>query len=211
MFSDSRLVVSQTEGSFEARDCHMSQYLKIFESLQVDFQKVSAARVPRSQNSHADSLATLVFSLDDCIPSIITVELLEQLSIEQQTVIVATPELGQVGQILTQSFYLTNPCQTISKKSRRCGEQQLVFGYPKMGGCTGSRLKDQTYCAFTPAKLPSCWLSFMKGYMAVPVGDLNPVLGPQPLAQQGLDIIGPFPRASGNRRYMVVAADYFTK
>lgn len=97
MFSDSRLVVSQTEGSFEARDCHMSQYLKIFESLQVDFQKVSAARVPRSQNSHADSLATLVFSLDDCIPSIITVELLEQLIIEQQTVIVATPELGQVG------------------------------------------------------------------------------------------------------------------
>ena len=37
MFSDSRLVVSKTEGSFEVRDHRMSQYLKMFESLQADF------------------------------------------------------------------------------------------------------------------------------------------------------------------------------
>lgn len=48
MFSDSRLVVSQINGSFEARDPHMSQYLKLFESLRANFQKVSVVRVPRS-------------------------------------------------------------------------------------------------------------------------------------------------------------------
>ena len=37
IFSDSRLVVSQTEGSFEARDHRMSYYLKIFESLRAGF------------------------------------------------------------------------------------------------------------------------------------------------------------------------------
>ena len=33
MFSDSRLVVSRIDGSFEARDHRMSQYLKLFERL----------------------------------------------------------------------------------------------------------------------------------------------------------------------------------
>ena len=49
-------------------------------------------RVPRSQNSHTDLLATLASSLDNCIPCIITVELLEQPSIEQ-TVIAAASKL----------------------------------------------------------------------------------------------------------------------
>ena len=48
MFLNSRLVVSQINGKFEARDLHMSQYLKLFGSLQANFQKVSVVRVPRS-------------------------------------------------------------------------------------------------------------------------------------------------------------------
>ena len=36
MFSNSRLVVSQIDRSFKARDWHMLQYLKMFESLWVD-------------------------------------------------------------------------------------------------------------------------------------------------------------------------------
>ena len=48
VFSDSRLVVSQIEGRFEARDNRMSQYLKLFGSLWVNFQKVSVGKVPRS-------------------------------------------------------------------------------------------------------------------------------------------------------------------
>ena len=50
-------------------------------------------RVSSSQNSHTDLLATLASSLDDCIPCIITVELLEQPSIEQQTMIAAASKL----------------------------------------------------------------------------------------------------------------------
>ena len=30
-------------------------------------------------------------------------------------------------------------------------------------------------------------------------------------AQWGLDIIGPFPKATGNKRYLLVGTDYFTK
>ena len=48
MFSDSRLVVSQIEGSFGAKDHCMSQYLKLFGNLWADLQKISVVIVLRS-------------------------------------------------------------------------------------------------------------------------------------------------------------------
>lgn len=44
-----------------------------------------------------------------------------------------------------------------------------------------------------------------------PSGNLNLIINPWPFAQWRLDIIGLFPRALGNKRYVVVAAYYFTK
>lgn len=67
IFLNSRLVVSQVEGSFEVRDPRMSQYLKLFRTVQECFQRVSVARVPKGKNNHADSLATLASSLDECV------------------------------------------------------------------------------------------------------------------------------------------------
>ena len=81
IFSNSNLVVSQVEGSFEAKDSHMHQYLKSFKALRTVFQKVSVVRMPRSQNSHVDSLATLASSSDERVPRMISMELLEQPSI----------------------------------------------------------------------------------------------------------------------------------
>ena len=34
---------------------------------------------------------------------------------------------------------------------------------------------------------------------------------PWPFAQWGLDIVGPFPKATINKRYLLVGTDYFTK
>ena len=45
LFSDLRLVVHQIEGSFEAKDYCMLQYLKLFQSIRLSFQKVSVVRV----------------------------------------------------------------------------------------------------------------------------------------------------------------------
>ncbi len=40
---------------------------------------------------------------------------------------------------------------------------------------------------------------------------LNPIASPWPFSQWGLDIVGPLPRAPGNRQWLIVATDYFTK
>ena len=86
---DFKLVVSEIEGSFEVKDSRMSQYLKLFRVLRANFRKVNMVKEPKSQNSHADSLATLALSLDECIPQVIFVEILEQSSIEQSAVVVS--------------------------------------------------------------------------------------------------------------------------
>ena len=44
-----------------------------------------------------------------------------------------------------------------------------------------------------------------------PAGSLNPISNAWPFAQWELDIIGPFPQATGNKRFVLVAVDYFTK
>ena len=40
---------------------------------------------------------------------------------------------------------------------------------------------------------------------------LNPLSNPWPFAQWGLDIVGSFPRAARNKRYLLVDTYYFTK
>ena len=44
-----------------------------------------------------------------------------------------------------------------------------------------------------------------------PGGFLNPLSSPWPFAQWGLDIVGSFPKAAGNKKYLLVSTDYFTK
>jgi len=44
-----------------------------------------------------------------------------------------------------------------------------------------------------------------------PRGNLNPISSLWPFAQWGLDIVGSFPQSTGNRRFAIVATDYFTK
>ena len=44
-----------------------------------------------------------------------------------------------------------------------------------------------------------------------PGGILNLLSSPWPFAQSGLDIMRPFPKAVGNKKYLLVGIDYFTK
>ena len=63
MFLDSKLVVGQVKGELEAMDVRMQEYLNQARYLQLGFNSFSLHQIPRSRNTHADSLATLVASL----------------------------------------------------------------------------------------------------------------------------------------------------
>ena len=74
VFSDSKLVVGQVRGDLEARDSRMQEYLCQIRSIQEKFEVFDLSHVPRSGNTHADSLATLATSSVQDLPRVVLVE-----------------------------------------------------------------------------------------------------------------------------------------
>ena len=73
LFSDSRLIVDQVRGEFEAKDERMQGYLSQVKSMQSKFDSFDLLHVPKSGNAHADSLAMLATSSAQDLPRVILV------------------------------------------------------------------------------------------------------------------------------------------
>ena len=87
MFSDSRLIVGQVNGELEARDKRMQEYLDQAKCLQSHFNSFSLLHIPRSGNTHADSLAMLATSSAQSLPQVILMKDLYKLSVTKREVI----------------------------------------------------------------------------------------------------------------------------
>ena len=74
VFSDSRLVVGQVKGEFEAKDEKMQGYLSQVKCLQSKFDSFDLLHIPRNGNANAGSLAMLVTSSTQDFPRVILVE-----------------------------------------------------------------------------------------------------------------------------------------
>ena len=81
VYSDLRLVVNQVQGSFEARDSRMKEYLKVAKQIMAKFSTTSVTQVARGKNRHADSLVRLASAMMEDIPLQIKVELIAEPSI----------------------------------------------------------------------------------------------------------------------------------
>ena len=74
VFSDLRLVVGQVGGELEAKDERMQRYLTQVRFLQSRFESFILHHIPRSGNTHANSLAMLASSSVQSLPRVILVE-----------------------------------------------------------------------------------------------------------------------------------------
>ena len=74
VFSDSRFVVGQVKGEFEAKDERMQGYLSQVKCLQSKFDSFDLLHIPRNGNARADSLAMLATSSAQDLPRVILVE-----------------------------------------------------------------------------------------------------------------------------------------
>ena len=103
LFSDSRLVVSQVRGEFEAKDERMQGYLSQVKSMQSKFDSFDLLHVPRSGNAHADSLAMLATSSAQDLPRVILVEDLYKPS--------RTVDMVQINQIRAEPSWMDSIMQ----------------------------------------------------------------------------------------------------
>ena len=62
------------KGELKARDVKMQEYLNQVRRLQSGFESFSLLHIPRNENTHADSLATLATSLAQDLSRVILVE-----------------------------------------------------------------------------------------------------------------------------------------
>ena len=74
VFLDSRLVVGQVKGEFEAKDERMQGYLSQVRCLQSEFESFNLLHIPINGNAHADSLAMLVTSSTQNLPRVVLIE-----------------------------------------------------------------------------------------------------------------------------------------
>ena len=74
VFSDSRLVVGQVKGEFKAKDERRQGYLSQVKCLQSEFESFNLLHIPRSDNTHADSIAMLATSSAHNLPRVILVK-----------------------------------------------------------------------------------------------------------------------------------------
>ncbi|KAL0356313.1 UNVERIFIED_CONTAM: Retrovirus-related Pol polyprotein from transposon [Sesamum radiatum] len=77
-YSDSQLVVKQVEGTYEAKEESMIQYLQQIADLKTKFHHFQIIQIPREENAKADSLSKLASSLEDCRTRHITIHYLSE-------------------------------------------------------------------------------------------------------------------------------------
>ena len=73
--SDSKLVIGQIKGEYEAKEGKMQKYLKLTNQLIQEFDQVGFIQVPQSQNSEADEVARQASSEEGMDLPILKVEL----------------------------------------------------------------------------------------------------------------------------------------
>ncbi|KAL0416783.1 UNVERIFIED_CONTAM: hypothetical protein Slati_3510200 [Sesamum latifolium] len=75
-YSDSQLVVKQVEGTYEAKEKSMVQYLQQIAELRTSFKSFQIIQIPREENVKVDCLSKKASTLEDCRTRHITIQYL---------------------------------------------------------------------------------------------------------------------------------------
>ena len=255
LFSDSRLIVGQVRGEFEAKNERMQGYLSQVKSMQSKFDSFDLLHVPRNGNAHADSLAMLaIFSVQD-LPRVILVEDLYKPSrigdmIQINQIRGGPSWMDSIIQFLNEDILPEEKVEAdkIQRKAtsywlskdhklykRSFSGPYLLCVHPEQTeslleemheGICGSHTGGRSL-AHRSLTQGYWWLNMQKEALEYvkkcdqcqrfapsihqPGGILNPLSSPWPFVQWGLDIVGPFPKVVGNKRYLLIGTDYFTK
>ncbi|KAL0445281.1 UNVERIFIED_CONTAM: hypothetical protein Slati_2250800 [Sesamum latifolium] len=211
-YSDSQLIVNQIEWTFEAKEESMIQYLQEIKELRTSFDQFQIIQIPREENVKADCLSKLASALEDCRTKH---DRWEAAKLKRR----ATRFLVQAGTLYKRSY--THPLlRCLSTEEGVHVLREIHSGY--CGAHAGTwTLANKALRAgyFWPtmkqdakhlvSKCERCQKH--SSLIHQPAEPLTTMLSPCPFTQWGIDIVGPFPIASGQRKFLLIAIDYFTK
>ncbi|KAL8108705.1 hypothetical protein AgCh_008657 [Apium graveolens] len=249
---DSKLIISQVKGEFEARDDTMAKYVRLVRAVMTQFNECHVEHIPREENVKADALSKFASSEIEESSGSVYFRVLKTRSIDVKLVapiglgtswidpIKAHIQTGWLPSDATEARKLTVRALRYSlidgilyKRSfvvpyLRClrpDEARLALEEVHEGIC-GQHLGGRAL-AHKITRLGFYWPEMMadaKEYVKkcdrcqkhAPVARQPPEMltsinSPIPFAMWGMDILGPFPMATAQRKFLIVAIDYFTK
>uniref|UniRef100_A0A2N9INS9 Uncharacterized protein n=1 Tax=Fagus sylvatica TaxID=28930 RepID=A0A2N9INS9_FAGSY len=226
VFCDSQLVANQVSGEYQARDERMSAYLATVRLLMVKFESVHVAQIGREHNSHADILAKLATALESDVQQTVCIETLDRPSFQGQTLSVCSVSSQPSWMDPILSYLVDNKLPEDKKEAKMIKQMTQNFLFEIHEGICGSHTRGRSLAHRAISQ--GYWWPYMQAdalkyvrecdkcqrfapMIHQPAIELNPLSSPWPFAQWGLDIVGPLPRAPGNKKFLITATDYFTK
>uniref|UniRef100_A0A2N9H645 Uncharacterized protein n=1 Tax=Fagus sylvatica TaxID=28930 RepID=A0A2N9H645_FAGSY len=232
VFCDSQLVVNQISGEYQARDERMALYLRAVKNSMSKFEFIQVEQIGREHNSHADILAKLATAKETDMERTVTVEVLDSPSphnVELDVFSIARPVASWMDPFVA---YLQNNQLPEDQKEADIVKRKAPGYWLSKEGSLYKRAFVEVIPGVdhwpTEAMSQGYWWPYMQSdavrYVKAcdkcqrfapkihqPARELNPLSSPWPFAQWGIDIVGPLPRAPGNKKFLIVATDYFTK
>nr|XP_023879572.1 uncharacterized protein LOC111991997 [Quercus suber] len=228
VYSNSRLVINQLQGNFEARDPQMKAYLGRLKQTMSSFSMIKVFQVAWTQNRHADSLTTLASSVAEEILWLIKVELVSEPSVKvsnglesARIKVAAVKTLGPSWMDPIIDFLAEDQLPSDEKEGRK-----LRRTAPRYWLSEDRTLYRRSYggpylLCLHPEKVGKLLAKLHDGvrwprggtFIGTPGNDSRVLVASNAEGHRrwGLDIIIPFPRTTGNRRFVLVVVDYFTK
>ncbi|XP_063939916.1 uncharacterized protein LOC135148542 [Daucus carota subsp. sativus] len=251
IYSDSQIVVRQTNGEYLAKDPILTRYQALVKSYLTLIPGCKILQVNREENAEADNLSRLVQNSAD-LDSSVYFEELHKPTIEQEeifeinndptwmTPLINYIEKGELPEdkgkaqrlkAKAAKFFVEGGTlfrRTYSSPILKCiGPEEAEYCLREVHeGICGDHMSAKGL-AYKIIRQGYYWptihqdaMEFVKKcknyqlFSNVPrVSPVLPssVLSPIPFAIWGIDIMGPFPRAKGDLRYLLVSIDYMTK
>ncbi|GFY91031.1 hypothetical protein Acr_07g0012270 [Actinidia rufa] len=217
VFSDSQLVINQVQGDYLAKDARMIAYLGEVKAVSAKIKEFKIHQIPREDNKKADALANLAstfeFISDKCIP----LEFLTNPSIGVANQILQTEENST--QAIQEVFFKTTLEMSPTRRGRVCSTRNTRRHMLKSLRCKIVSEENYSPRIFLADHRTRCGSIYKEMRQMPEVCPRQPSpshrdgTNVQPLAIRpvGIDILGPLPQAPLQRKFLIVAIDYFTK
>ncbi|XP_077249430.1 uncharacterized protein LOC143888977 [Tasmannia lanceolata] len=224
-YCDSQLVVNQIQGTYEARDERMIKYLAKVRRMADKFRSFKVVKIPRMENTKADVLSKLAASGYTALGSI-CMEFLKKSSIENEIVEIMQVDDEPCWMDEIMNYLREGKLPEEKKEARKVIQRATRFSLD------GENLYKRSYTlpymkCLRPSDASYALQETHEGICGEHLGGkaltikmlLRGLYWPTLMQDAldlvkrlwGMDILGPFPPASGGREFVVVAIEYFTK
>ncbi|XP_072089167.1 uncharacterized protein [Arachis hypogaea] len=252
--TDSQVVCSQINGSYQTRDPLLQQYLKKVSETKEGFENVSIHHVPRERNARADLLSKLASTKSGHGNRSLIQEVVKSPSVSTEIHAHLTSSNREswtypILQYLRDGVLPPDPKEERRIKREAANYTMIAGQLYKRGfsqpllkcveprdteyilreiheGCCGHHIGGKTL-AQKIARAGYFWPTIIRDsiqltkscdkcqrhanlHQAAP-HQLSIISAERPFGSWGIDLVGPFPTAPGQLRYLIVAIDYYTK